>query len=432
MVEEMDLAAFYADYRVDGHGRPAHDPAMMVALLVYAYARGQRSSRVIERECIEDIAFRLIAANRQPDHCTIARFRQRHETALAGLFGEVLALCADAGLAGVEVIAVDGTKVHANASEGATRDYEQLAHEIIGEAAQIDAAEDEQFGDRRGDELPPELSSAQGRQKFLREAKRRLDAQREQEARPIPASRPARVREAKRRLEEELRTECAANEAYEAYRARGVMKNGRRFGSPPKPYQPPERPTGKINLTDPDSRNLKTPRGYLQGYNAQAVCNEQQIVLAAEVSVSSADFGQLGPMITAAERELAAVGITEPPEVVLADAGYWHGDQMDQLTSRGIQVLIPPDAAKRRGTRPGWNGGRYAFMRRVLEGEIAAGLYRRRQVMIEPVFADTKFNRGIDRFSRRGRSAARSEWRLITASGNLLKLHRHQLRLASH
>ena len=193
VVEEMDLAAFYADYRADGHGRPAHDPAMMVALLVYAYARGQRSSRVIERACIEDIAFRVIAANRRPDHTTIARFRQRHETALAGVFGEVLALCAQAGLAGVAVLAVDGTKVHANASERATRDYEQLAREALEEAAEIDAAEDEQFGDRRGDELPPELASAQGRKKWLAEAKRRLDAQREREARPIPASRPARV-----------------------------------------------------------------------------------------------------------------------------------------------------------------------------------------------------------------------------------------------
>src|SRR3954452_19301751 len=431
VVEEMDLAAFYGDYRVDGHGRPAHDPAMMVALLVYAYSRGQRSSRVIERECIEDVAFRVIAANRQPDHCTIARFRQRHETALAEIFGEVLALCARAGLAGVEVLAVDGTKVHANASERATRDYEQLAREALEEAAEIDAAEDEQFGDRRGDELPPGLASAQGRKKWLAEAKRQLDAQREREARPIPASRPARVKEAKRRLEEELRSECAANAVYEAYRARGVMKNGRRFGTPPKPYRPPEQPTGKINVTDPDSRNVKTPRGWVQGYNAQAVCNEHQIVLAAEISVSSADFGLLGPMLSAAEHELASAGISTPPEVILADAGYWHGEQIDALTGRGIVVLIPPDGAGRQGTRPGWNRGRYAFMRRVLEGEIAGELYRQRQVMIEPVFADTKFNRGIDRFLRRGRSAARSEWRLITASGNLLKLHRHQLRLAS-
>ncbi len=115
-VEQLDLAAFYTSYRADGHGRAAHDPAMMVALLVYAYSRGQRSSRGIERACIEDIAFRVVAANRVPDHTTIARFRQRHETALGGLFGEVLALCADAGLTGVEVLAVDSTKVHANAS----------------------------------------------------------------------------------------------------------------------------------------------------------------------------------------------------------------------------------------------------------------------------------------------------------------------------
>ena len=237
VVEEMDLAPVCA---TDGHGRPAHDPVMMVALLVYAYACGQRSSRVIERACIEDIAFRVIAANRRPDHCTIARSRQRPETAVAGVFGEVLALCVQAGPASVEVLSVDGTQVHANASERATRDYEQLAREALEEAAEIDAAEDEQFGDRRGDVVPPELASAQGRKKWLAEAKRRLDAS---NARPIPASRPARVKEAKRRLEEELRTECAANGAYEAYRVRGVMKNGRRFGSPPKPYQPPGQPT---------------------------------------------------------------------------------------------------------------------------------------------------------------------------------------------
>ncbi len=164
-VEAMDLSGFYAHYRLDGHGRPAHDPAMSVGLLVYAYARGQRSSRGIERGCIEDIAYRVIAANRQPDHTTIARFRQRHETGIAALFGQVLALCAQAGLAGVEVLAVDGTKVHANASERATRDYTQLAEEVPQDAAEVDAAEDAQLGDRRGDELPGELASAQGRRK---------------------------------------------------------------------------------------------------------------------------------------------------------------------------------------------------------------------------------------------------------------------------
>jgi transposase len=430
-VAEMDLSVFFGAYRADGHGRAAHDPAMMVALLLYAYARGQRSSRGIERECVEDVAYRVIAANQAPDHATIARFRQRHEDALAGLFSEVLGLCAEAGLAKVGVIAVDGTKVHANASHHANRDYEQIAKEILAEANAVDRQEDELYGEKRGDELPLELATSQGRRGWLREAKRRLDEKRAEEARPIARSRPARLKESKRRLEEELQVECAANEAYEAYRARGVMRDGRRFGGPPKPYEPPETPAGKINVTDPDSRNVKTPRGYMQGYNAQAAVNEQQIVVAAEVTVDSPDFGHLGPVVAAAESELEQAGVTEAPQVVVADAGYWHQDQMENIVSRGIQVLIPPDASKRKGTRPGWDGGAYAFMRRVLETDLGGTLYRKRQGMIEPVFANTKFNRRIDRFQRRGRSAARSEWRLITATHNLLKLHKHQIAAAA-
>jgi hypothetical protein len=273
--------------------------------------------------------------------------------------------------------------------------------------------------------LPPELATAQGRRGWLREAKRRLDDQRAEEARPIPASRPARLKESRRRLEQELDVECRANAAYEAYRARGRMKDGRRFGRPPDPYQPPATPEGKINVTDPDSRNVKTSRGWVQGYNAQAVCTERQIVIAAEVTVDSPDFGHLEPMIAASELELAAAGVTGPPEVVLADAGYWHQAQMENITGRGTVVLIPPDAGKRKGARPGWDGGLYAFMRRVLSSDQGAELYAKRQGMIEPIFAQTKFNRRCDRFQRRGRSAARSEWRLITATHNLLKLHRH-------
>src|SRR5215218_6515966 len=343
-VEEIDLTGFYAAYRRDGHGRAAHDPAMMVALVLYAYATGRRSSRVIERACVDDVAVRVVAANQRPDHCTIARFRQRHEAALAGLFSEVLALCADAGLVGVAVLAVDGTKVHANASQHQNLDYDRIAREILAEADAVDRAEDERFGDRRGDELPPELSTAQGRRGWLREAKRRLDEKRAAEARPVSKSRPARLREGKSRLEEEHQVHCRANEAYEAYRARGVMKDGRRFGAPPTPYRPPGTPQGKVNVTDPDSRNVKTPRGYMQGYNAQAVCNENQIVVADEINADSPDFGHLEPMVTCAEQELRAAGIAKAPEVVVADAGYWHHDQMDNLASRGIKVLIPPDA----------------------------------------------------------------------------------------
>ncbi len=148
-VAEMDLGAFYAAYRRDGRSRPAYEPAMMVALLLYAYARGMRSSRAIERACEEDVAFRVIAAQAKPDHATVARFVERHEDALAALFGEVLALCAKAGLANVGVIAVDGLKVHANASRDENLDYEQLAREILEEVKAVDAAEDELYGDAR-------------------------------------------------------------------------------------------------------------------------------------------------------------------------------------------------------------------------------------------------------------------------------------------
>jgi DDE family transposase len=203
------------------------------------------------------------------------------------------------------------------------------------------------------------------------------------------------------------------------------MKDGRRFGRPPDPYRPPDKPTGKINLTDPDSRLVKGVRGHLQGYNAQAVTTEDQIVIAAELTVDTGDFGHLEPMVGAMRAELHDAGIDDAPEVVLADAGYWHREQMDRIVSDGIQVLIPPDSGTRHGSRPGWDGGAYAFMRRVLATDHGSGLYGQRKHMIEPVFADTKFNRGIDRFRRRGRSAARAEWRLITATHNLLKLWRH-------
>jgi transposase len=430
-VGQLDLAAFYADYRADGCGRAAHDPAMMVGLLLYCYAIGERSSRRIERRCVEDVATRVICANQAPDHTTIARFRQRHEAALGELFGEVLALCAEAGLASVGVLAIDGTKVHASASQHANRDYERLAREILEEADAVDAEEDERFGDARGDELPPGLATSQGRRGWLREAKRRLDERRGAEAKPIPRSRPERLRESKRRLEEEHQVECQANADYEAYRARGVMRDGRRFGAPPKPFEPPATPAGKVNVTDPDSRNVKTPRGYMQGYNVQAAVNEHQIVVAAEVNADSSDFGHLEPMVDAARTELTAAGVTDEPEVVVADAGYWHQAQMDSIVSQGIPVLIPPDAGKRKGARPGWDGGPYAFMRRVLETTLGNALYRKRQVTVEPVFANTKFNRGIDRFQRRGRSACSSEWRLIAATHNLLKLHRHHTTVAT-
>jgi transposase len=474
-VEEMDLADFYADYRADGHGRPAYDPEMMVALLLYAYAKGNRSSRGIERECQEDVAYRVICSNLVPDHSTIAEFRRRHETALAGLFSSVLSLCRKAGLVRVGVVAIDGTKIAANASRAANRGYEQIAREILAEAAETDRREDELYGEARGDELPERLRTSQGRRAALREAKdelereratehdaeapeaaleldparfvtrshgrrawlregrRALEERRAREARPIARSRSERLEESARRLEEELRVEHQANAAYEAWRRRGVAADGTRRMAPgsSKPYRPPPRPAGTINTTDPDSRLVKTVgQRALQGYNAQAAVNEHQIVVAAEVTVDSPDFGHLEPMVDATARELARAG-AESPGVVIADAGYWHKRQMENVVGRGIQVLIPPDSGLRTSARPGWDGGPYAFMRRVLSTDHGKALYRKRQETVEPVFGQMKFNRRLDRFLRRGRSAVRSEWRLFGASHNLLKLHNHRIAAAA-
>src|SRR3954452_5337366 len=419
-VEQLDLAAFYASYRQDGWGRAAFEPRMMVALLLYAYARGERSSRGIERKCVEDVAYRVIAAHQTPDHATIARFRVRHEESLAALFTEVLSLCAEAGLVEVGLIAIDGTKVHANASHHCNLDYEQLAREILKEAGDVDAAEDELFGDARGDELPPEFRSPGELRKRLREAKQRLDARRAAEEKPVPRSRLERLVESQKRLDQELELERRVVADYQAWRARGISADGRRFGGREPKLEPlPEQPCGKINTTDPDSRNVKTPRSYTQGYNAQAVVGEHQIVVAAEVTVSSPDFGQLQPMVEATKRELEAIGITETPAVVVADTGYWHEEQIESVVSHGTQVLIPPDAGKRDTARPGWQGVRYTGIRNLLATDYGGGLYRRRKAIVEPVFAQTKHNRRIDCFQRRSRSAARSEWRLIAATHNL-------------
>jgi hypothetical protein len=253
------------------------------------------------------------------------------------------------------------------------------------------------------------VARVQGREGWLREARHQLDEHPRLAAEPIPRSQPERLLECECRMQENLRVEREANEAYEYHRATGLIRDGRRFGGRPNPYVVPEVPPGKINLTDLDSRNVKTPRSYTEGYNVQAVVNEHQIVLAAEVTLTSPDFGQLEPMINATQHELEQIGVNDTPGVAVADSGYWHENQIDSVVSNGTQVLIPPDAGKRDTPRRGWDGGRYAFMRTVLAGELGGGLYRKRKAMVEPVFAQTKHNRRINQFQRRGRSAARSD-----------------------
>jgi transposase len=473
-VEQMDLDGFYGAYRANGQGRAAYDPAMMVALLLYSYAVGILSSRGIERACRGDLAFKVITAMAVPDHSTIAEFRRRHEAAIGELFVSVLGLCGEAGLVRVGEISVDGTRMRANASRDRNRGYESIVTEILQEAERVDREEDERYGNARGDELPEQLRTREGRraalaaarerlereraaaveageeviepvdlvldperfeirpegrQAWLRQARRDVEAKREQDPWPVPRSRSERLLEAKRRLDEELAFEHAANEQYEHYRATAVDSLGRKLSSynrRTKPYEPPLVPEGRVNVTDPDSREMRTQgQPNIQGYNAQAVVTEQQVIVAAEITTQSPDFGQLEPMVTAALRELENAGIDQRPRSVLADAGYWHRNQIEHLLADGFQVLVPPDSMVRQGARPGWEGGMYAFMRRVLSTDLGRELYIKRRHSIEPVFGQIKHNRGMTRLRRRGRAAARSEWRLIAATHNLLKLHNH-------
>jgi hypothetical protein len=316
---------------------------------------------------------------------------------LAGLFGQVLAMCQRAGLVRAGVIAVDSTKVAANASGLQNKTFEDLAREVLEEAAAIDAAEDELYGDARGDELPPELAD--------------------------PKTRRARIRQLMDELDAERTAEQAQRQAMLDRRAEHERRTGRRpSGRPPVEQPKALAKVRRINLTDPDSRPVKTPRGFIQGYNAQLVTTPGQIIVAADVTTGSADQGQLVPMVRAARAELDAAG-AGAPGTVLADAGYWRNRDITELDAQRLRVLVPPDAHTRAGPLAGKRGGLYQRMRDRLAAPEAAALYRRRMAMIEPVFGHTKANRRFERFQRRGLDAVRSEWRLIAATHNLLKLH---------
>ncbi|HTX12286.1 MAG TPA: transposase [Solirubrobacteraceae bacterium] len=467
-VDQMDLERFREGYRLGGTGRAPYDPAMLVALLLYAYARGNRSSRQIERACLEDVAYKVIPSMRVPDHSTIAEFRRRHETEIAELFDQVLGLCKEAGLVSVGVIMVDGTKIKANASMDQNRSYSGVVRAILREAEQTDRREDELYGDARGDELPEQLRTAEGRKRALADAKRRieertgravggeelereveveparsvsgrggrrewfrvarhqLEEHRQREGRAIARGREDRLFEAARRLEQNHRVQLAANEAYEHRRATERDKLGRVLKGNSKPYVPPEAPEGQVNLSDPDSRVMRS-KGlpHRQAYNVQTAVTEQQIILAAEISLEAADFGQLEPILDRALAHLSRHGIDEQPEAVVGDAGYWHTRQIEAITARGIEVLVPPDGAAREGKRPGWENGLYEQMRDKLKTERGRALYALRKITIEPVFGQIKYNRRVDQFMRRGRAAAHSEIRLVAATHNILKLHNH-------
>jgi transposase len=402
VVGRLDLRAFYARYRVDGSGRPAHEPGMMVALLLYAYAVGERSSRQIERRCREDVAFRVIAANRAPDHTTIARFRAREAQLLADLFVQVLALCAKAGMVRVGTVAIDGTKMSADAGLSANRSHKKMREEvdrILAEAAAVDAAEDERFGDAQGDELPEEMADR--------------------------SSRSARLDRAIGELEAEHQQRVDEHQAMLDRRA----KHRERTGKNPRGRPPGDGPDSREleqstrNVTDPDSRIMNARGARLQAYNAQAVVSAGQIILAAEVTNDANDRNQLKPMVDAARANLDAIDFDGKIKAALADGDYWNNDQIAELQAAKTTVVIPTEDRHHQGPRKKapHQGPHADRINKILATAAGKRLYKRRAAIVEPVFGQTKHNRGIDHFHRRGRQAVDAEWKLIAATHNMLK-----------
>lgn len=345
VVAELDLAEFYAVHRDDGRGGAAYDPALMLGVLFYAYCTGERSSRRVQRRLVEDVAYRVIAANQQPDHATLARFRRRHQDAIAGVFGQVLGLCVRAGLVDAGVVAIDGTKVAANASFFANRTREdllaELAGEILDEAEATDAAEDVRLGDQRGGELPPEWSGGQGRRERIRSALQELDAQ--------------KARDFQTRMAE---------------RAKKETQLGRKLTGPRPSEQTARRASPRrANTTDPHSRIIAgAAKGVLQGYNAQAAATLDQIVVAAEVSASVNDQPHFVPMTAAVAENLADAGHRDAVGAFVADAGYWTA--ANGTAKVGAEVLIATRKTAWR-TRPKPEDDQLAVLAKVNRGELS-------------------------------------------------------------
>jgi transposase len=437
----LDLSKIVAVYgRKDGRGMAAYHPVMMVRMLLYGYCRGVVSSRKIERATYEDVAFRYLAADQHPDHDSIASFRQTHLQSLAELFSQALRLCDEAGLVKLGHVAIDGTKLKANASKHKAMSYERMGEKekqlreevekLLAQAEQADAAEDAKHGKgNRGDELPAELARRESRLKKIAEAKAAL----EQEAR------------------ERATVEKAAAEAKLEERRRQEEAQGKKFGGRPPQVPDPEQakpePKAQRNFTDPESRIMKdgATKCFMQAYNGQAaVDSHAQIIVAAALTQDANDKKQLLPML-----EQVAQNMGRKPEHATADAGYFSEAAVTDPQVEGIELLVPPERQKRgvgnetsavsataespaaaesKNERVGESTGQPAAksaaetMREKLRTTAGQAVYKMRKAVVEPVFGQIKERRGLRGFLMRGRKKVAAEWQIICLTHNLLKL----------
>jgi transposase len=397
VVDNLDLSAMDAVYGEERRGQPPYDPRMMTKLLVYGYCRGVFSSRRIEQRLVEDIAFRVLAADNQPNFRTISDFRKIHLKILEGLFEQVLQIALEAGAMKLGRVALDGTKMKANASKHKAMSYDrmrekekQLRAEVQGmleQAAAADAEEDRRYGkDRRGDELPAELARRETRLRKIREAKRALEKRAREQARD------------------------AGDDAQSA-----------------KPKD-----KDQYNFTDPESRIMRGADGFVQGYNAQAAVEaDLQLIVGQTVTQAANDKEQLLPLVQIIEQQSG-----QRPEEILADSGYCSEQNLEALAAeekpeRRIQAYIATERLKHGEYREPCPKGplpqgatRVDRMRRKLKTKLGKAVYAARKAIVEPVFGQIKQARGFRQFLLRGLEKVRGEWSLVCLSHNVLKLHR--------
>jgi transposase len=427
LMDELDLSAIYAEYgRRDNRGRSADHPLLLTRLLLYGYCIGMTSSRRIEKATQEDIAFRYLAANQQPDHDTIANFRRQHLEALAKLFVQVLRLCQKAGLVKLGNVSIDGTKVMANASTHRSVPYQKLkerekywketVERLLAEAQKTDEAEDRRYGvGKPADPLPPDLAQARRRLEAIRKAKEALEQEARQQLEALEKISPPQKRGRPHK------TDPASPIADPQLRQRTkkqMQRARKRAGHPSRQY----------NFVDPDSRVMKDSarKSFVQAYNAQAaVDSHQQVIVAAELTQEVNDSHQLIPMAQAVEQ---AAG--QKAETITADAGYWDTIAFRDPALQGIEMLVAPDRRPRSPDQPVPRGvadnEEGQQMRERLATEAGRVKYGMRKTTVEPVFGPIKEVRGIRRFRFRGLKRASAEWKLICLTHNLLKLFRHR------
>ena len=420
VVGTLDLSAITRKYEQEDRGSPPYHPRMMVTLLLYSYCVGVYSSRRIQKRCERDAAYRVIVGNDVPNFRTISDFRKLHLPELQGLFVEVLKLCAEAGLVKVGLVSLDGSKVKANASRHKAMSYEYMQKEearlrneiaeLLAKAKSADEVEDALHGPgKRGDELPEELARRESRLARIQKAKKALETQ---------ALEAARAEEARRDVQEEAR------------RAAGETVRKR------KAVDTTPQPKAQYNFTDPESKIMKVSNtGFDQCGHAQALANEEQIIIAADVTPQANDKRQVVPMVEQSKENLQAAGVNEKIDAFDADTGYFSEANVSYLEGERIDPYIATERLKHHEKIPLVPKGRpprdltaQQRMARKLRTKKGRETYAKRKGMIEPVFGQIKQARGFRQFLLRGMENMRGEWNLICMTHNLLKLFQAQKR----